>query len=210
MSGVPAIGKPAPGGLRGLLQSVLKVPLAGFRDSAPACAPAAQGVGVWPHVLRVLVVDDDPVNLMLVASQLEVRGVSPWLASDGAEAVTLACETHFDLILMDLQMPYLDGLQATAAIRRFEARQGLAPVFVLAYSSKILDPHELRAAGLDGRLSKPCPARELDECLSRWCPVSGPGADAHPSASASASVSVSVSAPASAPSTRAQSGVSLR
>lgn len=172
MSGAPAIGNTAPGGLRGLLRSWLKTPSAGFQDSAPA----EDRVSGWPGALRLLVVDDEPANLMLISAQLEARGLSPWLAADGAEAVTLACETPFDLILMDLQMPYLDGLQATMAIRRFEARHGLAPAPVLAWSSRTLGDELLRAAGMDGRLSKPCLAAELDDCLKRWSPAQGSGA----------------------------------
>ena len=59
--------------------------------------------------------DDNPVNLMVISALLESRGLMPFLAADGAEAVALASGHHFDLILMDLQMPILDGLEATSA-----------------------------------------------------------------------------------------------
>ncbi len=85
--------------------------------------------------VRVLVADEDPVNLMVISALLESREIVPLLAADGAEAVTLACERRFDLILMDLQMPILDGLGATAAIRRFETCRPRSAAPVVACSS---------------------------------------------------------------------------
>jgi CheY-like chemotaxis protein len=68
--------------------------------------------------MRVLVVDDDPVNREVASSLLECCGVESALAADGAEAVRLFCrDREFDLVLMDLQMPVMDGLAASKAIR---------------------------------------------------------------------------------------------
>ncbi|MDP3223598.1 MAG: response regulator [Rubrivivax sp.] len=120
--------------------------------------------------VRVLLVDDNPVNLMLMSALLESRGLVPTLAADGAEAVALACELPFDLVLMDLQMPILDGLGATAAIRRFEADQSRAATPVLAYSSTCPGEKVLSRHGLNGSLSKPCDDQELEDCLVQWCP----------------------------------------
>ncbi len=119
--------------------------------------------------LRVLVVDDDPVNLLLMTAHMAPWGLAPWLAADGAEAVVCACAVPFDLILMDLQMPVLDGLGATSAIRRFEAQQGRAAVPVVAYSSACVAAPVLAAHGLNGSLDKPCTARSLKACLLQWC-----------------------------------------
>lgn len=141
----------------------------------PASAVPATGV---------LVVDDNPVNLMLMSALLEVRGIVPWLAADGAEALALACELHFDLILMDLQMPILDGLDASAAIRRFEAETSRQAVPVLAYTSMSPGARLLAAHGFSGSLPKPCSDQELEDCLLRWCPAYRPApytmADASP------------------------------
>jgi CheY-like chemotaxis protein len=119
----------------------------------------------------VLVVDDDPVNLMVISALMESRGLVPLLATDGAEAVALACEMHFDLILMDLQMPILDGLGATSAIRRFEANSSRPAVPVVAYSSTSPGDGVLATHGLNGSLSKPCGVQELEDCLVQWCPT---------------------------------------
>jgi CheY-like chemotaxis protein len=121
--------------------------------------------------IRVLVVDDNPANLMLISSLLESRGLVPVLAHDGAEAVTLAHELHFDLILMDLQMPVLDGLTTTSAIRRCETNTSRPAVPVAAYSSNSPSAGVLATHGLNGSLSKPRGDQELEDCLVQWCPA---------------------------------------
>ena len=137
--------------------------------------PAVEPVESSPtdHGLRVLVVDDNPVNRMLAAEMLALWGIKPLLAVDGSEAVALACELPLELILMDLQMPVLDGLGATRQIRRFELEQGRPRVPVVAYTSGAFGTAGLRLQdfGLDGVLAKPCEAHELHECLLRWCPA---------------------------------------
>jgi len=133
-------------------------------QSAVPDAPGNQSV-------CVLVADDNPVNLMVISALLEARGLGPVLAADGAEAVALACELHFDLILMDLQMPILDGLGATAAIRRFEASASRPSVPVIAYSSSYTVARELATYGFSGSLSKPCADQDLEDCLLHWCPT---------------------------------------
>lgn len=139
---------------------------------APEEAPA-EGSGASRHsygAVRILVADDNPMNLMVISAMLESRGIVPVLAADGAEAVALAREQHFDLVLMDLQMPILDGLDATSAIRRFEAGLALPAVPVVAYSGTLPRGGGLEKHGMSGVLNKPCAEQELDDCLVRWCP----------------------------------------
>jgi CheY-like chemotaxis protein len=121
--------------------------------------------------VRVLVADDDPVIRLVLAARLESRGVVPLLAADGAEAVAVASELPFDLILMDLQMPILDGLKATSAIRRFESTSLRPAVPVVAHSSKAPDERFLTMHGMNGCLAKPCDDQDLEDCLTRWCPA---------------------------------------
>ena len=139
-------------------QAAEALPSVPLRPGAQRAAPA-----------RVLVVDDDPVNLMLISARLQARGLVTLLAADGAEAVALACELRLDLILMDLQMPILDGLGATLAIRRFERAMSLPAVAVIAYSSTPLPAAVLVSCGIDGSLQKPPDDPELDACLLQWC-----------------------------------------
>ena len=116
MNGIPAPGSLAQKGLLGSLISWLGT-WSDESGSSPADLPSDTRVPLSPAYgsARVLVVDDNPVNLMVISALLESRGLMPFLAADGAEAVALASEHHFDLILMDLQMPILDGLEATSA-----------------------------------------------------------------------------------------------
>lgn len=140
---------------------------------------------VLPHLDRlrrpgidsplVLVVDDDPFNLMVVSQGLSLMGIRPLVGADGAEAVALACELQLDLILMDLQMPVLDGYEATAQIRRFEREHSRRRVPVVAHTSTLDggDLSRLRASGFDAVLEKPAGVRAMQECVMRWCLPAG-------------------------------------
>lgn len=172
MSDAFSPGAPAQGGLRGILKSWLRTWSSELRHLSEELRVDAGRPSAHPcSSVRVLVVDDNPVNQMLMSALMESRGLVPVLAADGAEAVALACELHFDLILMDLQMPVLDGLTATAAIRHFENTHSRPAVPVLAYSGALPGAHVLAAHGMNGSLAKPCDAQELEDCLVQWCPA---------------------------------------
>lgn len=177
MSDVTSLASPAARGWLGVLRGWLQARSAGVGPSSAAAATEAAVPNEHGGAsVRVLVVDDNPVNLMVMSALLELRGLVPLQASDGAEAVALACELHFDLILMDLQMPILDGLAATSAIRRFEASGSRRAVPVVAYSSACPGAAVLARHGLNGSLGKPCDDRELEDCLLEWCPTYRPAA----------------------------------
>lgn len=172
MSEIQALASSASCGWFGFFRSWLQAP---SNENGPAADAPAQSV-IRPAVpgwgaVRVLAVDDNPVNRMLISALLQSSGVVPELADDGAQAVARACAERFDLILMDLQMPVMDGLAATSAIRRFEALQGQTAVPVLAYSGLPVSADLLAAHGLNGSLAKPCGIHELEDCLFRWCPT---------------------------------------
>lgn len=131
--------------------------------------PIASRLRPWPCPLRILVADDNPAFLDDAREQLERLGVMSTLAADGAQAVALAKVDTFDLIFMDLQMPILDGLSATKLIRANESLRSSRRTPVVAYTSCALDPEVLMGCGVDGVLEKPCTARSIEECLSRWC-----------------------------------------
>lgn len=156
--------------------STLRAQLEGLRSSAtavirPSNRAASVPVNPFPDRPRILVVDDCPIDQLLVAAMLWRWGITPLVAADGAEAVALACGQDFDLILMDLQMPVLDGLTATRQLRRFELEHACPRAPVVAYTSSMFGVDEplLRACGIDASLEKPCNTRSLEACLTRWC-----------------------------------------
>ncbi|MFZ1179932.1 MAG: MHYT domain-containing protein [Herbaspirillum sp.] len=119
--------------------------------------------------LHILVADDVPQNLELLELMLHKHGHSLETAADGAEAVQMAAATRFDLILMDLQMPQLDGLEATRAIRAAEKAAGLEPVPIVAMTASVLNTHREAsiAAGMQGFASKPVDWNSLLQEITR-------------------------------------------
>ncbi len=116
--------------------------------------------------LRVLVAEDNVINQRLVSRLLEKRGHQVVVAANGREALEALERQSFDIVLMDLQMPELDGFEATAALRAREAGHGThLPVIALTAHAMKGDRERCLAAGMDGYLSKPIRPQELDELL---------------------------------------------
>jgi CheY-like chemotaxis protein len=119
--------------------------------------------------LRVLVAEDNAVNQRLVCRLLEKRGHQVVVAANGREALELVERQSFDIVLMDLQMPELDGFEATAALRAWEADHGRhLPVIALTAHAMKGDRERCLAAGMDGYLSKPIRPQELDQLLELY------------------------------------------
>ncbi len=120
-------------------------------------------------VLRVLAVDDVPANLELLKVTLERSRHHVTLAHSGEEAINLCSEQRFDVVLMDLQMPGVDGLEATRCIRADEQARGHKPVPVIALSASVLekDRRDARAAGMDGFAGKPLELPRLYNEIAR-------------------------------------------
>ena len=114
---------------------------------------------------RILVVEDDPVNQMVVQAMLESLGCSSELAANGVEAIDRAAEGGFDLIIMDLHMPHMDGLQAAAALRETGDD---TPIVALTANILPKTPRECLAAGMNDYLAKPTTLEDLEECLGTW------------------------------------------
>jgi two-component system sensor histidine kinase/response regulator len=109
------------------------------------------------HRARVLLVEDNPVNQTLALRLLEKRGYAVKVAGDGAQALAAFEHEPFDLVLMDVQMPVMDGFEATAAIRARERSFGDGHVPIVAMTAHALKGDEERclAAGMDAYISKP-------------------------------------------------------
>jgi CheY-like chemotaxis protein len=153
------------------LRRLFWTPAATYYDLPAVSVPVATDALLAD--LRVLVADDNPVNLMEASEMLAHLGIESLLAADGAEAVVMAAKSRFDLILMDLQMPVLDGLGATRQIRNSEREQLRARVPVVAYTSFSGYRPQFSDCGIDDVLDKPCEMRAMRECLLRWCPPEG-------------------------------------
>ncbi len=126
-------------------------------QAAPPAQPSRTGA------IRILAAEDNPTNQLILKSLLEPFGVDLTLVGNGAEAVEAFGLELFDLILMDIQMPEMNGVEATAAIRAAEAAQGRAATPVLALSANVMS-HQVReylAAGMTGFVSKPIEAPKL-------------------------------------------------
>ncbi len=113
--------------------------------------------------LRVLAAEDNPMNQMVLRTLLGQLGVELEIASDGAAAVAAASRGGWDLILMDVQMPVMDGQTAARAIRADEQARRLAHTPILALTANAMVHHqaEYRAAGMDGFVAKPIQVSEL-------------------------------------------------
>ncbi|OPY05425.1 MAG: Autoinducer 2 sensor kinase/phosphatase LuxQ [Syntrophus sp. PtaB.Bin001] len=123
---------------------------------------------------RILLVEDNPVNQTLSQAMLEYFDCRVDLADDGLEALERVAGERYDLILMDCQMPRMDGYKATEAIRKQEADSGAngnsrhVPIVALTAHALEGDKESCLAAGMDDYLSKPFKAEELYAILSRW------------------------------------------
>jgi len=119
--------------------------------------------------LRILLAEDNSVNQLLATRLLEKRGHIVTVTSNGREALAALEKSAFDLVLMDVQMPEMDGIEATLALREKE-RETSAHQPVIALTAMVIkgDRERCLAAGMDGYLSKPIRAQELDEILDSY------------------------------------------
>jgi len=119
--------------------------------------------------LRVLLAEDNPVNQLLATRLLEKRGHRVVVAANGREALAALENESYDLVLMDIQMPEIDGIEATRAIREKERTNGNhQPVIALTAHAMKGDQERCLNAGMDGYLSKPIRPQELDEILDKY------------------------------------------
>ena len=127
---------------------------------------AARVEGSAARHLRILVAEDNKVNQALSRRLLETRGHIVTIACDGLEAIAAFKRDPYDLILMDVQMPNLDGLAATKAIRQCEMGQRKIPIIALTAHVRSSDRDECLAAGMNGFVTKPIQASELSTAIS--------------------------------------------
>jgi CheY-like chemotaxis protein len=148
------------------IQAALGTPVASGSSS-----PNSSAGSFAPQRLHVLVAEDNRVNQQLAARLLEKRGHKVSVVSSGREALDLLEHSHYDVVLMDLQMPEMSGLEVTAAIRRREKGTRIrVPIVALTAHAMAGDRERCLAAGMDGYLSKPLRPSELNATLANLVP----------------------------------------
>lgn len=119
---------------------------------------------------RVLVVEDSEVNQEVLAGMLLELGCSYALASDGRSAISCAEAEKFDAVLMDYQLPDIDGIETSRRIRSTCPENSETPIIMLTANASVEDRENFLSAGLDDFLAKPCTLEELGEKLAIWLP----------------------------------------
>jgi CheY-like chemotaxis protein len=120
-----------------------------------------------PCSLFVLVADDSPVNREVATGMLELCGHRVHTVTNGKEAVQVLEEEAFDLVFMDLEMPVMDGLAATRAIRRLSSEKSRVPIYAMTAHALSETDKQCREAGMDGFITKPIVPDQLIELLNR-------------------------------------------
>ncbi|WP_299870409.1 response regulator [uncultured Hoeflea sp.] len=138
---------------------------------APASTREPVSTGTEREPL-VMVAEDNQVNQIVFQQSLDSLGINHDLAINGRDAVEMWARLRPDLVLMDVSMPELNGMEATAEIRAIEAREGMSPTPIIAVTAHSLKGDEDRclAAGMDDYLSKPISPEKLAAMIERWLP----------------------------------------
>ncbi|WP_241235008.1 response regulator [Amphritea opalescens] len=131
--------------------------------------PLAEGESLTGHILLV---EDHPVNQAYACQALKGLGVNVDVAANGVEALACLRKGNYQLVLMDCQMPEMDGYQATAEIRAREQKEGLKhlPIIALTANAVADDRQRCLQAGMDDYLAKPFNKRQILQMLKRWLP----------------------------------------
>ncbi|MFO1161070.1 MAG: PAS domain S-box protein [Reyranellaceae bacterium] len=159
---------------------------------APETLGTNAGAGVGQRSLTILVAEDMPANQLVVRALLERMGHRVQIASDGGAAVEATRSRHFDLVLMDVHMPIMDGYQATRAIRALGGPAAAVPVIAVSAFTEPGEHERVRAAGMTGHLRRPITAAELASVIE--CTV-GRARPPHPPLDQAATSFVDFSAP---------------
>ena len=148
-----------------LCDAVARLVLGEAADVPIAPAPVAIDT---PSSARILVVEDNHVNQLVALGQLQRLGHQPVLATSGVEALEALRETAFDLILMDVQMPEMDGYEATRRIRQMEGRASRVPVIAITAHALPGEREKCVAAGMNDYLAKPVSLEQLGAVIRLW------------------------------------------
>jgi CheY-like chemotaxis protein len=156
--------------------AVMAVGETGRREPLPEAVPGAKPSQVPTDGCRVLVAEDQRTNWMLIERLLARIGCSAANATDGRSVLAKLDSDHYDMILMDCQMPVLDGYDTAREIRRREVaeRRDHIPIVAMTASAMDGDRERCLAAGMDDYIAKPVDSEKLDQLLRRWLPEPEP------------------------------------
>ncbi len=155
--------------LRMALAKGAVAPLPTSLETQPGALRAKHARTAAPMVGRVLVVEDNPVNQGVAKAMLNKFNLSWKTAADGAQAVAMVATEEFDLVLMDCQMPVMDGFEATAQIRQLpNGRGSKLPIIAVTANSTEADRKKCLQSGMNGFLGKPYNLADLQAQLARW------------------------------------------
>lgn len=159
-------------GVQRLHKPVRPAALAALLGSAPSCTPAGGLVPGKVSRPRLLLCEDNPVNQVVLKAMLAQSGVLVTLAHDGLEALERLSLERFDCVLMDLDLPGLDGASAAREWRRLEALGGFGrtPIVAISASTEGMADEHLVRCGIDDALAKPFSLTALQACLGAWLP----------------------------------------
>ena len=130
-------------------------------DSKPAAVSSGQGV-------KILLVEDNRVNQMVATAMLKLDGHEIDVAENGLEAISAVLRKSYDLILMDMQMPEMDGLDTTREIRQLEGAVSKTPIVAMTANAMVEHRRLCMDAGMDDFLAKPIDHGRLSDAVSRW------------------------------------------
>jgi CheY-like chemotaxis protein len=121
----------------------------------------------------ILIVEDNPINLELVSDILDAQGYKVFRATSGAEAMEIVKRVHPDMILMDIQLPGLDGLEITRMIKKDPQTKDIIVVALTAHVMKG-DRERILEAGCSGYIPKPINSRDLPKEVAKYLPLDPP------------------------------------
>jgi signal transduction histidine kinase/HPt (histidine-containing phosphotransfer) domain-containing protein/ActR/RegA family two-component response regulator len=179
--------------------SVFAIELPFVEAASPPAEEPAERRRLHRLAARILVAEDNPVNQAVIEAMLGQIGATPTIVENGALAIEALSKGSFDLVLMDCQMPVMDGYRATATIRALPTAASRVPILALTANALPEERQRCLDAGMNDYLSKPIRLDPLHACLLRWLPASDalPGASPPPGP-AVAAVASPVTAPSSA------------
>jgi signal transduction histidine kinase len=150
-----------------------RIPLrpAAMPANAPLAAAPAPGTAPAPGGARLLAVEDNPVNQQVLLAQLAVLGFAAHMAADGQEALDALERQTYDLVLMDCQLPGLDGYETTRRWRQRETGGRRIPIIAVTAHAMQGEREKCLAAGMDDHIAKPFRLDQLAAAVGRWLPA---------------------------------------